>query len=182
MSQGYTKGAAIDTDGTLSADSDFLIPSQKAVKTYVDTEINDLLYTYPIVQYGANLPGATTAYISGSSFLPVAVGSQDRIAVLVKENILITEALLLLGTTGTIGSAENISIYIRVNNATDYLIATVGAATAQREFYNNSLNGGAGIALGPGDRWVIKIETPNPSWATAPIQTNSQGYIKYKKT
>ena len=36
MSQGYTKGIPIDTDGTLSADSDLLVPSQKAVKTYVD--------------------------------------------------------------------------------------------------------------------------------------------------
>jgi len=36
LSQGYTKGIPIDTDGTLSADSDLLVPSQKAVKTYVD--------------------------------------------------------------------------------------------------------------------------------------------------
>lgn len=39
MSQGFTSGIPIDTDGTLSANSDFLVPSQKAVKTYVDTEI-----------------------------------------------------------------------------------------------------------------------------------------------
>lgn len=37
MSQGYTKGIPIDVDGTFSANSDGLIPSQKAVKTYVDT-------------------------------------------------------------------------------------------------------------------------------------------------
>lgn len=36
MSQGYTKGIPIDTDGTLSADSDLLVSSQRAVKTYVD--------------------------------------------------------------------------------------------------------------------------------------------------
>ena len=36
MAQGYTKGIPISTDGTLSADSDLIIPSQKAVKTYVD--------------------------------------------------------------------------------------------------------------------------------------------------
>jgi len=40
MAQGFTRGIPIDTDGTLSADSDFLIPSQKAIKTYVDTEIS----------------------------------------------------------------------------------------------------------------------------------------------
>ena len=35
MAQGFTKGVPIDTDSTLSADSDLLVPSQKAVKTYI---------------------------------------------------------------------------------------------------------------------------------------------------
>jgi hypothetical protein len=37
MSQGFTKGIPIDYDGTLSSNSDLLVPSQKAVKTYTDT-------------------------------------------------------------------------------------------------------------------------------------------------
>jgi hypothetical protein len=37
MSQGFTKGTPIDTDPTLSLNSDIVVPSQKAVKTYVDT-------------------------------------------------------------------------------------------------------------------------------------------------
>ena len=39
MSQGFTKGVPVDTDVNLAADSDLLIPSQKAVKTYVDTHV-----------------------------------------------------------------------------------------------------------------------------------------------
>jgi len=39
MSQGFTKGIPLDTDGTLSFNSDQLAPTQKAVKTYVDTRI-----------------------------------------------------------------------------------------------------------------------------------------------
>lgn len=39
MGQGYTKGVPIDVDGTLAQDSDLLVPSQKAVKTYVDTSL-----------------------------------------------------------------------------------------------------------------------------------------------
>jgi hypothetical protein len=35
MSQGFTKGTPIDTDGTLSLNSDIVVPSQKAVRTYV---------------------------------------------------------------------------------------------------------------------------------------------------
>ena len=37
MSQGFTKGTPIDTDPTLSLNSDIVVPSQSAVKTYVDT-------------------------------------------------------------------------------------------------------------------------------------------------
>lgn len=36
MSHGYTRGVPVDTDPNLAADSDFLVPSQKAVKAYVD--------------------------------------------------------------------------------------------------------------------------------------------------
>jgi len=36
MTQGTTKGIPIDTDASLSADSDQLVPSQKAVKAYAD--------------------------------------------------------------------------------------------------------------------------------------------------
>lgn len=37
--QGYTKGIPIDVDGTLSANSDFLVASQKATKTYIDNVV-----------------------------------------------------------------------------------------------------------------------------------------------
>jgi hypothetical protein len=40
MSQGFTRGVPIDTDPNLSLDSDLVVPSQKAVKTYVDTGLN----------------------------------------------------------------------------------------------------------------------------------------------
>ena len=39
MSQGFTRGIPIDNDASLSANSDFIISSQKAVKTYVDTKV-----------------------------------------------------------------------------------------------------------------------------------------------
>jgi len=39
MTQGTTKGVPIDTDGTLAANQDTLVASQKATKTYADTKI-----------------------------------------------------------------------------------------------------------------------------------------------
>ena len=38
--QGTTKGVPIDVDGTLSQNSDLLVASQKATKTYVDNSIS----------------------------------------------------------------------------------------------------------------------------------------------
>lgn len=39
MAQGTTKGVPIDIDPLLAADSDLLVPSQKAIKTYADTKV-----------------------------------------------------------------------------------------------------------------------------------------------
>ena len=36
MAQGTTRGVPIDIDPLLTADSDLLVPSQKAVKSYID--------------------------------------------------------------------------------------------------------------------------------------------------
>jgi len=39
LAQGTTKGVPIDIDPLLAADSDLLVPSQKAIKTYADTKV-----------------------------------------------------------------------------------------------------------------------------------------------
>jgi hypothetical protein len=41
MSQGFTRGTPIDTDPNLALDSDLVVPSQKAVKDYIDTGLAD---------------------------------------------------------------------------------------------------------------------------------------------
>jgi len=43
MSQGSTKGIPIDADNTLSENSNLLVPSQNAVKTYVDNKVSDTI-------------------------------------------------------------------------------------------------------------------------------------------
>ena len=40
MAQGTTKGVPIDTDGTLSLNSDLVVPSQKAVVSYLGTKVS----------------------------------------------------------------------------------------------------------------------------------------------
>jgi len=56
MAQGTTKGVPIDKDSTLSNDSDLLVPSQKAVKTYVDSGLSgkQATLTNPVTGTGTN--------------------------------------------------------------------------------------------------------------------------------
>ena len=73
MSQGFTRGVPIDTDPNLSLDSDLVVPSQKAIKDYVDTGLNTKQDTITLTTTGtsgaATLSGATLnipQYGSGS--------------------------------------------------------------------------------------------------------------------
>lgn len=73
--------------------------------------------------------------------------------------------------SGTAGTGEAWSLYIRVNNTTDYLIATLSQATNERIFYNDALN----IPLAVGDYFEIKAV--NPTWSTNPLTCIFGGYI-----
>ena len=63
MAQGFTRGVPIDTDPNLSLDSDLVVPSQKAIKDYVDTGLNTKQDTITLTTAGtsgaATLIGAT---------------------------------------------------------------------------------------------------------------------------
>ena len=73
---------------------------------------------------------------------------------------------------GTAGSNENISVYIRVNNSTDYLIQTVGSTAAVKQFTNPSM----AVPVNAGDTIEIKIVCP--SWSTNPA-TLALGGVMY---
>lgn len=72
---------------------------------------------------------------------------------------------------GTAGTAENWSLYIRLNDTTDYLIQTVGAATQERIWTNSSLN----IPVVAGD--YVEIKMINPAWVTSPVNIAFGGVI-----
>jgi hypothetical protein len=57
MAQGTTRGVPIDTDPTLAADSDLLVPSQKAIKTYVDNSNANQVETSRTISTTAPLSG-----------------------------------------------------------------------------------------------------------------------------
>lgn len=62
----------------------------------------------------------------------------------------------------TAGSNENWSMYLRLNNSTDTLIATVGQSANYRVWLNTALS----IAVSAGHR--IEVKEVQPTWATDP--------------
>lgn len=73
--------------------------------------------------------------------------------------------------SGTAGTNEAWSLYVRINNTTDYLIQTVAVSAAERIFSNNSMN----IPVSAGDYFEIK--GVQPTWATNPATTIYGGYL-----
>ncbi len=73
--------------------------------------------------------------------------------------------------SGTAGTNQAWSGYVRLNNTTDTLIQTLSVATNERRFSNTALS----IAVVAGD--YIEIKFINPTWATNPLSTIFGGYI-----
>ena len=73
--------------------------------------------------------------------------------------------------SGTAGSNQAWSCYIRKNNTTDYFVATVAVSANERVFSQAALN----IAVASGD--YIEIKMVNPTWTTNPLTTIFGGYI-----
>ena len=218
MSQGFISGIPIDTDGTLSANSDFLVPSQKAVKTYVDTQdatkLDNSMNTNKLlgrgtagvgaveeITLGTNLSltgttlnaaaggtvyefmsfsvyqhnpaDATTYYIGHNAFVPQSFSPAKR-AIYPQKACTMVEAHVIWNAMSVAGSNENISIYIRVNDTTDTLIATVGDTNFSKTFYNNALS----IAFnGTTDWFCYKIVYP--TWAANPTTIGYGGTVKF---
>lgn len=68
MSQGFTKGTPIDTDPTLSLNSDIVVPSQKAVKSYLASNYQ------PTLTSGTNIKTINGNTLLGSGDLTIGGG------------------------------------------------------------------------------------------------------------
>lgn len=117
-------------------------------------------------------PGDNTTYYFGN--LPKAPTTTAGISkVYIRAKGVITGAEIYC-YSGTAGTAEAWSLYVRVNNATDYLIATVSLSANERVFSNPNLV----ILVNPGD--YIEIKSVHPTWATNPASVVFGGYIHLK--
>ena len=111
---------------------------------------------------------AQTVYFGNLPKAPTTTANISKVHI--KHNGVIRKANIYC-YAGTAGTSENWSLYIRINGTTDYLIETIGAATNERIFNNESLN----IPVVEGDYFEIKAV--NPTWVTNPLTTIFGGNI-----
>jgi len=152
MAQGTTKGVPIDIDPTLAADSDLLVPSQKAIKTYVDTANSTKQDNITLTTTGTN--GAATL-----------VGSTLNVP---QYSSIYAKSLSTFTSTGTTATQILTSVLIPANTfvAGDVLRVT---ARLRKTGINNSGNFAIGIntALSPSGAFTFKtnsIVTTYPSF------------------
>lgn len=125
-------------------------------------------WAIPVQALTSSPTDAQTIYFGQLPKAPVTVAATSKVYIRKAGTIKIANIFSFSGTAGT---NEAWSLYIRLNNLTDTLIQTLSLAASERTFVNTSLS----IAVVSGD--YIEIKAVNPTWATNPLTTIFGGYI-----
>lgn len=125
-------------------------------------------YTLHVQHLTYDPADAGTVYWGELPKAPVAAAATSKVYIRKAGTIKVAEIYTYASTAGT---NEAWSLYIRKNNSSDTLIATVSAATQERVFSNTALT----IALAVGD--YIEIKGVQPTWATNPLGVIGAGHL-----
>jgi hypothetical protein len=125
-------------------------------------------YTISVQALTSNPVDAQTIYFGQLPKAPVTTANISKVYIRKSGTI---KAVNIYCYAGTAGTSENWTCNIRLNNTTDTLVETIGAATNERVFNNESLN----IPVVAGEYFEIKMT--NPTWATNPATAIFGGYV-----
>ncbi len=169
-----TKGFLTSTDwNTFNGKQDLLV-SGTNIKSVNGTtllgsgNLTTLGYTLSVQALTSSPADNATIYFGNLPKAPVTTANISKVYIPRAGTIKRAEIYCYSGTAGT---NQAWSGYVRLNNATDTLIATLSVATNERVFSNAALS----IAVVAGDYFEIKFI--NPTWATNPATTIFGGYI-----
>jgi len=171
---GSNKGFLTSADWTTFNGKQDLLVSGTNIKTINGTSILGSGsipipgYTLSVQALTSSPVDAQTIYFGNLPKAPVTVAATSKVYIPKTGTIKRAEIYCYSGTAGT---NQAWSGYVRLNNATDTLIATLSVATNERVFSNSALS----IAVVAGD--YIEIKFINPTWATNPLTTIFGGYI-----
>ena len=127
-------------------------------------------YTIPIFVGALTSPVDATTYYFGNIAATAPSTTADERKMYIPKSGTITFCEIATNAT-TAGTNEAWPMYIRLNNTTDYEIATVSANTNLRMWKKTDFS----IAVVAGD--YIEIKTVTPTWATNPATFTQGGYI-----
>jgi hypothetical protein len=171
---GSNKGFLTSADWTTFNGKQDLLVSGTNIKTINGTSILGS-GSIPIPGYTLSVQALTSSPADGATIYfgnlpkaPVTTANISKVYIPKTGTIKRAEIYCYSGTAGT---NQAWSGYVRLNNATDTLIATLSVATNERVFSNSALS----IAVVAGD--YIEIKFINPTWATNPLTTIFGGYI-----
>lgn len=125
-------------------------------------------YTLTVQHLAASPVDAQTVYFGQLPKAPVTTADTSKVYIRKGGTITVANIYCYAGTAGT---SENWSLYVTLNNTTDTLIETLGAATSERVFDNSSLS----ISVSAGD--YIEIKSVQPTWSTNPVNHFCGGYL-----
>lgn len=126
------------------------------VTSSIQTQLNTKGYTLGVLSTASNLAAGQTYYFGNQP--RALLGTPTNTKVFIPKTGTIKRAEITSFASTTTGTAQNITVSVRLNNTTDTLVATVGAATAVRDFINTALS----IAVVAGDYIEIKVVTATP--------------------
>jgi hypothetical protein len=140
----------------------------KGVTSSIQTQLGTKGYV--ITAFAGSLTPAnnTTYYFGNQQRIPTTTAAIWRLFIPRSGTIKRAD---FVSVASTVGTAENISLSIRLNNTTDTLVATVGNTSQPRLFQNSSLS----IAVVAGDYIEMKLVTP--TWVTQPTGFTISGQI-----
>ena len=128
-------------------------------------------YTLSFGQVVSVSPADSTTYYFGSAW-PIALTSTfaDKRIYVPKAGTL-RAVFVHINVSATLGSAEDVSHFIRINDTTDVTLTSMDYNAANVDAATTGLS----TALAAGDYVVLKITTP--AWATNPTNVRMDGYL-----
>lgn len=114
---------------------------------------------------------STTYYFGALPIAPATTGAERRLHVPRAGTITRVD---VTSYAKTAGSAESVSLYVRKNDTSDTLVATVSTSANLRYFQASGLS----IAVAAGD--YIEIKLVCPAWGTNPLSVYFAGNVFVK--
>jgi hypothetical protein len=125
-------------------------------------------YTLPVQALTSSPADGATVYFGSLPKAPITTANISKVRIPKAGTI---KRAYIYCYSGTAGTAEAWSLYIRLNNSSDTLIKTLSVAASERIFDNDAL----AVAVIAGDYFEIK--GVQPLWATNPLTTIYGGYL-----